>query len=81
MTFGISDHDLETRANQTEKFLKKGDKIRIEMPLRGREKAHQDFARDKIKKFYEMVEKLLPIKVEKELKREPRGFSMILIKK
>ena len=78
LTFGISDHDLETRVNLAEKFLKKGDKIRIEMRLRGREKAHQQFAREKIKRFVGILEKLIPIKTEKELKRAPRGLTMII---
>lgn len=81
LTFGISEHDLETRARQAEKFLKEGDKIRIEMKLRGREKAHQDFAREKIKKFLEILEKSTPIKIERELKRQPRGLTMIISKK
>ena len=80
LSFGISEHDLEVRANLAEKFLKKGDKVKIEMQLRGREKSHQDFAREKIKKFIEILEKLTPIKVERELKKESRGLTMIIIK-
>jgi len=80
LTFGISEHDLETRAHQAEKFLKKGDKIRIEMRLKGREKAHQDFARKKIRKFLEILEKSIPIKTERELKKEGRGLTMIVSK-
>ena len=38
---------METRAHQAEKFLKEGDKIRIEMVLRGREKAHRGFCQRK----------------------------------
>ena len=78
--FNISPHDLETRARQAEKFLKKGDKIRIEMVLRGREKALGDFAKGKINQFLEILEKLVPIKIERELKREMRGFTMIITK-
>lgn len=81
LTFNISDHDLETRAKQAEKFLKIGDKIRIEMKLRGREKAHQDFAREKIKKFLQGINNSVPIKVERELKRQARGLTMIVSKK
>jgi len=80
LTFGISEHDLETRAKQTEKFLKSGYKVRIEMKLRGREKAHQVFAKEKVKKFLEMLEKSIPIKIEKELKIQPRGLTMIISK-
>jgi len=81
LTFGISDHDLETRVRQAEKFLKKGDRIRIEMKLRGRQKALQGFAREKIKKFLEALEKSIPIKTERELKKQPRGLTMIISKK
>ncbi len=81
LSFGISEHDLETRVHQAEKFLKKGYKIRVEMRLRGREKAHQDFAREKIKKFLEVLEESTPIKIERELKRQARGLTMIISKK
>jgi len=81
LSFGISEHDLETRVHQAEKFFKKGYKIRIEMRLRGREKAHQDFAREKIKKFLEILEESTPIKIERELKRQARGLTMIISKK
>ena len=78
--FNISSHDLEIRARQAEKFLKKGDKVRVELILRGREKAHGDFAKEKINQFLEILEKLIPIKIERELKRESRGFTMIISK-
>ncbi|MFH1841202.1 MAG: translation initiation factor IF-3 [Candidatus Nealsonbacteria bacterium] len=81
LTFNISQHDMETRAKHAEKFLKEGDKIRIELPLRGREKALTNFAREKVNKFLEVLEKLVPYKIEKELKREPRGLNMIISKK
>ncbi len=80
LSFGISIHDLEIRVKQAEKFLKEGNKVRVEMVLRGREKAHGDFAKDKIKQFLESLAKLTPIKTERELKREFRGFNMIISK-
>ena len=80
LTFNISLHDLKTRANLAGKFLNKGDRIRIELPLRGREKALGDFAKEKMNKFLEILKDLTPIKIEKELKREPRGLTMIITK-
>jgi translation initiation factor IF-3 len=79
--FNISLHDLEIRARQAEKFLKKGNKVKIEMILRGREKKFEDFTKGKINQFLEILEKLIPIKIEKELKKESRGFTMIIAKK
>lgn len=79
--FNISPHDIEVKAKQSEKFLKNGDKVKIGMVLRGREKAMGDFAKKKIQIFFETLNKLLPIKTERELKREPKGFTMIISKK
>ncbi|HUV81362.1 MAG TPA: translation initiation factor IF-3 [Patescibacteria group bacterium] len=80
LTFNISRHDLETRVRQAEKFLKRGDRVRVNLPLKGRQKALQDFAREKVETFLEILKASLPIKIERELKREPRGFSMIITK-
>ncbi len=79
--FNISPHDLETKAKLTEKFLKKGDKVKISMLLRGREKALGNFAREKMNQFFNFLGTVIPIKTERELKREPRGFTMIISKK
>ena len=78
LRFNISTHDLETRARQTEKFLKKGDNVKIEMILRGREKRLLEFSRQKINQFLEILEKIIPIKIERELKKESKGFTMII---
>jgi translation initiation factor IF-3 len=80
LTFNISFHDLEVRAWQAEKFLKKGEAVKIELLLKGREKTHEDLAKEKINQFLEILNKLVPIKIERELKKEPRGFTMIISK-
>ena len=80
LTFNISLHDLETKVRQAEKFLKRGDRVRIELPLRGREKALQDFAKEKIEKFLEILRGVISIRIERELKRELKGFTMIIFK-
>ncbi|OGZ65094.1 MAG: translation initiation factor IF-3 [Candidatus Staskawiczbacteria bacterium RIFCSPHIGHO2_01_FULL_36_16] len=80
LTFGISSHDMEIRAKQAQKFLKSGNKVKISMVLRGREKAMGNFAKEKIQKFLEITNNLIPIKTEREIKREPRGFTMIVSK-
>ena len=78
--FNISLHDLETRAHQAEKFLKNGQKVRIEMILRGREKGLLGFAEGKVNQFLEILGKLIPIKIERGLKKEMKGFTMIIAK-
>jgi translation initiation factor IF-3 len=79
--FNISEHDMETKANQAKEFLEEGNRIQVEMVLRGREKNLTEFAKEKIKKFLEILESKIPIKVEQELKKVPRGFIMIISKK
>ncbi len=69
-------HDLETKAKQAEKFLNQGHKIRIEMILRGREKGLFNMAKEKINKFIELIP--LETKIEQELKKQPRGLSMVI---
>ncbi|MBU2539673.1 translation initiation factor IF-3 [Patescibacteria group bacterium] len=80
VSFNISPHDLETKAKTAEKFLRNGDKIKMSMLLKGREKALGNFAKEKISQFCEVLDKLIPIKIERDLKREPRGFTMIISK-
>jgi translation initiation factor IF-3 len=79
--FNISEHDMEIRANQAKEFLEEGNRVQIEMILRGREKELTNFAKEKIKRFLEILESKIPIKVEQELKRVPRGFIMIISRK
>ena len=78
LSFNISQHDLETRVNQAEKFLRQGNKVRIELRLRGREKALADFAKEKMIKFLEILGNLTPYKIERELKRESQRLIMII---
>lgn len=79
--FNISPHDIEVRAKQSERFLKEGHKVKVSMVLRGREKSMGDVAKNKMQFFLEITGGLIPIKTEREIKREPRGFTMIISKK
>jgi len=71
------DHDLEFKKNQVEKFLKKGDKIKIDIVLRGREKAHHELARTNLINFLKSISG--DYKVEQDIKRFPGGFNVIII--
>src|SRR5258706_7801483 len=78
--FNIAAGDIAVKAKQTEKFLKEGDKVKVSMVLKGREKAMGELAKNKIMFFLETANKLIPLKTERELKREPKGFTMIISK-
>jgi translation initiation factor IF-3 len=69
-------HDLEFKRVQSEKFLRQGDKVKIEIMLRGREKAHQDLARQNLQNFISAV--TVPYKIEDPIKRFPGGFNVII---
>lgn len=69
-------HDLEFKKKQAEKFLSKGNKVKIEIVLRGREKAHQDLARENIQNFLGSLE--FPYRTEEEIKKFPGGFNTII---
>ncbi|MDD5552155.1 MAG: translation initiation factor IF-3 [Candidatus Pacebacteria bacterium] len=77
----ISEHDLETKINQTKKFLEKGYKARIEVFLRGREKALSNLAREKLETVFGNINTKMPLKKEGEIKRNPRGMEIIISKK
>lgn len=47
----IGIHDLDFKTKNTEKFLQDGNKVKIDMFLRGRERANVDFAFEVFKKF------------------------------
>ncbi len=76
--FSTSYHDSEYKAKQAGEFLNDGNKVRIEIKLHGREKAHGDLAKEKLNNFL----KLIPVvhKIEEEPKKNPVGFIMTISK-
>ena len=81
LSFNISPHDLEIRVRQAEKFLKRGDKIRVDIILRGRQRALQNIAEEKINQFTQVLNEKIPIKVERNIQRRGRNLTMIITKK
>lgn len=81
LSFNISDNDINTRAMQAEKFLNKGDKVNLELRLRGREKQLSEVGIQKVNKFMETLKTKMEVKIDRELKKEPKGLSMIISKK
>ena len=81
LSFTISPHDSETKAKQAKKFLEDGNKVKVNLVLRGREKAFGHLAKEKVEAFLKILDEIIPIKTERELKREPRGFTAIISKK
>ncbi len=66
-------HDLGVKAARVDKFLKEGHKVEILLNLRGREKAHQDLAKQKLRDFMKTVNP--EHKILSDIKWTGRGFS------
>lgn len=74
--FRTGTHDLMVRAQQADKFLQKGYRVRLELTLRGREKSMADVGRNKIESFIKMVSE--PFAMEEPIKRSPVGFGVLI---
>ena len=70
-------HDLAFKKSQVEKFLKKGQKVKIEINLKGREKAHRDLAWQNLTDFIKSIS--IPYQIEQEIKKYPGGFNIFII--
>ena len=72
-------HDLETKATTAAKFLQNGDKVKINMRLRGREMGYVDKGKESMLKFGEMLSEYG--NVEKNPILEGRNMSMTITPK
>ncbi|MEI8360599.1 MAG: translation initiation factor IF-3 [bacterium] len=83
LTVRISDNDFKFKLEQAKGFLLRGDKLKLELILRGRERQHPEVAIDNVKKFVNELEKTegLTVVKEQDLTRKGSGFIMILFNK
>lgn len=75
--FRTDTHDLLFKKTQAEKFLMKGSKVRVEIVLRGREKAMYEKAKENLRQFLGSI--AVPHRFEEEVKRGPMGFNALII--
>ena len=75
----IDTHDFETRVNHAKRFLKDGDKVKVSLRFRGRERDYTQLGFDAMKRFADMVADYGVI--EKEPKMEGRRMNMFLAPK
>ncbi|MBD3244534.1 MAG: translation initiation factor IF-3 [Candidatus Moranbacteria bacterium] len=76
LSVNIEEHDLEIKKKRAEKFLKKGNKVSIEVILKGREKMFRQRAKEVLQEFIEKIE--APISFDQEPKSVPRGFLAVI---
>jgi len=79
----ISQHDFDFRINQAKEFLSKGNKLKVEAVLKGRERQHPEKAEEIIKKFIETIkqDQALNIGIEQDLTKQGERFNIILTNK
>lgn len=75
----IEDHDIQVKANTAAKFLKEGDKVKVSLRFRGREKDYAARGREVMDKFAEMTADISV--VEKKPVFEGRSLTMFLAPK
>jgi len=76
----IGDHDLNVRKDQAKKFMDKGNKVKVEIILRGREKRHGDVAAQVIQRFMTELNLEVPIKIEQPVTRQGGQLTSIIAK-
>jgi translation initiation factor IF-3 len=72
----IEEHDYQVKLRNAEKFLGKGDKIKVSVMFRGREMAHREIGRKVLMKLAGDVEALS--RIEREPRVEGRYMTMFL---
>lgn len=74
----IGEHDFDIRRQQAKKFLERGDKLRIEIVLRGRERAHADIAEQVVKRFIAALQQDFPLRVEQPLSKQGGRMTSVV---
>ena len=74
-------NDMKIKAKKTDEFLNEGLRVQIELVLKGRakyQKTFSDLAKKKMEDFLKII--VVPIKIISELKKQPRGWNVAIIK-
>lgn len=74
----IAGHDMVVRKDQAKRFLDEGNKVKVEIILRGRERRHGDLASKVIKQFIDLVNAEMPVKTEQPITRQGGQLTSII---
>jgi len=80
LSLRIGAHDLEIRKSQSLKFLDGGDKVKVEIILRGREMQQSYMARGIIQKFIDEINALQPVRVDQTIEKQGNKITAIIAK-
>ena len=80
LSMRIGPHDIEIRRKQTIKFLNNGDKVKVEIILRGRENKQVGLGFEVMDKFVKSIEELEVIRVEQPTEKQGNKITTIIAK-
>lgn len=75
LSMKIGAHDLEYRMKRAQEFLAEGNKVKLNVMMKGRENANPNLAKQKVKEFATLLE---DIKIEQEPIRAGRSISLVV---
>lgn len=81
LSLRISLHDRDFRLNQAKEFLESGDKVKVEIILRGRERQYANAAREVANQFINALNNLVSTKIEQPLSFQGGRLSVTVGKK
>lgn len=74
------EHDLALKAKRASKWLKEGDRVKLELFLRGREKyMDEKFLKERLNRIVNLITE--EYKVADPVKKVPKGYAMIVERK
>ncbi len=77
----IGQHDLDVRLEKAKEFLETGDRVQVEIILRGREKQFGDLARQVIDKFVSDLDASVGVKTDQPFTRQGGRLTVVVAKK
>mgnify|MGYP000861896507 FL=1 len=83
LSIRIGDHDFNTRVDQGNKFLLKGNKLKITVTIKGRERQHPEKAEETLDRYLKNLEALngAPFVIEEPLTKMNGRFSITVVNK
>jgi len=75
----IAEHDVGVKIKNIRKFLLQGDKVRVHMVFRGRERSHTDLGLTLLKEIIKKIEDIGLVEVAPKM--EVRDMSMLIVPK
>mgnify|MGYP001564027929 CR=1 FL=1 len=78
LSLRIGDHDLGVRRDMSQRFMNEGNRVRVEIILRGRERQHVELARKILQDF---ISSFPETRVDQPFQKQGGVLSMVIAKK